>query len=48
MGCLETLEEYRVEMVCEDDLIRQVVKALVQAHPYETPAYDVIKLVSFA
>ena len=48
VGCLETLEEYRVEMVCEDDLIRQVVKALVQAHPYETPAYDVIKLVSFA
>ncbi len=41
---LETLEEYRVEMVCESIAIKAVVQALHHAHPYETPAYDIVKL----
>ena len=40
-GNIETVEEYRVEMVCEDQLIGNAVKALVDTHPYEEPAYDV-------
>jgi len=40
-GEVETVSEYRVELVCEDGLIRQAVKALIDAHPYEEPAYDV-------
>lgn len=40
----ETVAEYRVEMVCEDTLIDEVVKALLAAHPYEEPAYDVWRL----
>ncbi|WP_417595517.1 NGG1p interacting factor NIF3 [Oceanospirillum sp.] len=43
-GQLETVEEYRVELVCEDKLIRQAVAAMKLAHPYEEPAYDVIHL----
>ena len=43
-GDVERVAEYRVEMVCEDHLIEQVVAALKQAHPYEEPAYDVIRL----
>lgn len=43
-GVIETVEEYRVEMVCEDALISQVITAMKQAHPYETPAYDVWQL----
>ncbi|MEE2731193.1 MAG: YqfO family protein [Pseudomonadota bacterium] len=43
-GNLETVAEYRVELVCHDDLIRKAVAALKSAHPYEEPAYDVIKL----
>ena len=39
---METLEEYRVEMVCEDALITPVITALKKAHPYEEPAYDVV------
>ena len=35
------LSEYKVEMVCADQLIKQVVKTLLQVHPYEEPAYDV-------
>lgn len=46
-GELECVEEYRVEMVCEDSLIEQAVRALVRAHPYEEPAYDVWQLHSF-
>ncbi len=41
---LETLPEYRVEMVCTDEHIREVVVALRAAHPYEEPAFDVWRL----
>lgn len=41
---LETLPEYRVEMVCADEYIRKVVIALREAHPYEEPAFDVWRL----
>lgn len=41
---LETVEEYRVELVCEDKLIKQAIAAMKLAHPYEEPAYDVFRL----
>lgn len=44
-GVIATVEEYRVEMVCEQSLIRAVIAAMKRAHPYETPAYDVWQLV---
>jgi hypothetical protein len=44
---LEQVLEYRVEMICDDDLIEAVVVALKRAHPYEEPAYDVMRLESF-
>ena len=31
-------------MVCEDALAKAAVEALIEAHPYEEPAYDVVKL----
>lgn len=45
LGELEKVTEYRVEMVCENNLIGNVVAALKKAHPYEEPAYDVVQLV---
>lgn len=42
---LETVEEWRVEMVVNKKRIREVIAALKQAHPYETPAYDVIEVL---
>lgn len=45
--CLETLNEWRVEMVVNDKVIQEVIGALKYAHPYETPAYDVIKVLDF-
>ncbi|MCY0966823.1 YqfO family protein [Parathalassolituus penaei] len=44
-GVLEQVDEYRVELVCADALIREAVQALVAAHPYEEPAWDVTRLV---
>jgi hypothetical protein len=43
---IERVTEFKVEMVCEDELIHQVIAALKAAHPYETPAYHVIKAES--
>jgi len=40
---LSHVEEYKVEMVCRDEAIADVVKAIHTSHPYETPAYQVIK-----
>lgn len=45
-GVVEAVDEYRVEMVCEAAYIRAVVAALLGAHPYETPAFDVVALVA--
>ena len=44
---LESVEEWRVEMVVATAHIKQVIEALKQAHPYETPAYDVIEVLDF-
>lgn len=43
---LEKVAEWRVEMVVADDKIEGVIAALKQAHPYETPAYDAIKVLN--
>lgn len=46
-GNLEKVSELKVEMVCEKKLIRDVITALKQSHPYETPAYYVIETLDF-
>ncbi len=43
-GAIETVAEYKVEMVCDDSLVTAAVDALKQAHPYEEPAFEVWKL----
>ena len=42
---IEQVTEWRVEMVVAKDKIYEVIKTLKQAHPYETPAYDVIEVI---
>jgi dinuclear metal center YbgI/SA1388 family protein len=44
VGTFEEVEEVRLETVLPRRLRRPVVSALLAAHPYETPAYDVIPL----
>ncbi len=43
---VESVEEYRVEMVCDEVYIRKAIQVLLDTHPYETPAYDVIKTIT--
>jgi len=47
VGELESVDEFRVELVVADEDIHAVVAAMKVAHPYEEPAYAVIKLESF-
>ena len=44
LGKVEKVTEYRVEMVVAEELVKAVVAAMKQAHPYEEPAYDVWQL----
>ncbi|WHH52833.1 NGG1p interacting factor NIF3 [Pseudomonas sp. Ap32] len=46
-GQVEEVEEWKVELVVADELVVQVVAALKQSHPYETPAYEVWRLAEF-
>lgn len=43
-GKIETVTEYKVELVVEDQLIKTVITAMKLAHPYEEPAYDAWQL----
>lgn len=40
----ERVAECRVEMVCDDARVTDVVKALKAAHPYEEPAFDLHRI----
>ena len=44
-GREERVPELRVETVVPDDRVGAVVAALVAAHPYEEPAFDLYRLL---
>jgi len=44
-GVSEVVDEYKVELVCDEGHLHAAVAALKQAHPYEEPAYDVVQLL---
>ncbi len=44
VGEVEKVSEYKVEMICADELIQKAVQILKEVHPYEEVAYEVIKL----
>ncbi|MDY6841424.1 MAG: YqfO family protein [Pseudomonadota bacterium] len=43
-GEIKTVDEYKVELVCADELIRDALAALKRTHPYEEPAYEVYRM----
>ena len=47
VGKVQSEVEFRLETVVADEKIKAVVDAVLAAHPYETPAYDVVKLEDF-
>jgi hypothetical protein len=46
VGEFESVEEERIECICEREVARQVVAAVRAAHPYEQPAIDIYPLLS--
>ncbi|MFA5461649.1 MAG: NGG1p interacting factor NIF3 [Sulfurimonas sp.] len=44
---LEKVEEYKVEMICSDELIKEAIKVLKETHPYEEVAYEVFRMEVF-
>ncbi|WP_412473594.1 NGG1p interacting factor NIF3 [Halobacteriovorax sp. YZS-1-1] len=46
-GIIEKVRELKVETICPDDKVKEVIKALRTAHPYEEPAIDLYELVNF-
>lgn len=47
VGKMSREEENKIEMVCPEDKIAEVISAIKKVHPYETPAIDVYKLGDF-
>lgn len=41
VGEFEQVDEERIEMTCQKDVLSEVLTALKAAHPYEEPTYDV-------
>lgn len=48
VNAVEKVQEYRVEMICEDTVVREVVKTLLEIHPYEEPAYSIWQVKTIA
>lgn len=46
-GHVEVVDEYKLELVVEDEHIKSVIAAMKLAHPYEEPAYDVTELADY-
>lgn len=44
---IEKVQEYKVEMICSDELIKKAVETLKKVHPYEEVAYEVLKMEMF-
>ncbi len=43
---LETVEEERIEVVCERENAKAVIEAMKRIHPYEEVAFDIYPLLS--
>ena len=45
-GKVETVAEYKVELVCEKAQVKAVIEALHSAHPYEAVAYSLLEMIT--
>ena len=41
---IEQVDEWRIEMLVSEIVLERVKNALYDAHPYEEPAFDLIRL----
>lgn len=47
LDSIEHVSEYKVEMICKDDLIKEAIEVLKKSHPYEEVAYEVFRIEEF-
>lgn len=47
IGKLNREPESKIEMLCPEEKLQEVLKAIGSVHPYETPAIDVIQLYDY-
>jgi len=45
-GKVEKLEEYKVEMVVNENIAKKIIETLIEVHPYEEPAYGLIEILT--
>ncbi len=41
---IEKVEEVKIELICKEDVIENVITAIKKHHPYETPAFQYWKV----
>ena len=41
---IEKVEEIKIELICKEDVIENVITAIKKHHPYETPAFQYWKV----
>ena len=34
------VKEYKIELVCAEEFLKESIESMIQSHPYETPAYN--------
>lgn len=44
---IEKIPELKVEMICKKNIIKEVIKVMKVAHPYEVVAFDVTEVLEF-
>lgn len=44
-GNLELVEEEKLEVICDVEKVKGVIKVLRKVHPYEEPAIDIVPLI---
>jgi len=42
---LEFVDEEKIEVICDINILKKVLKRLREVHPYEEPAIDIIPLI---
>lgn len=47
LDIVEKVQEYKVEMICSDEIIQEAIKILKETHPYEEVAYEVFRMEGF-
>lgn len=47
VGQVETVVEYKVELVCKQALLQAAITAMKAAHPYQEPAYAVLRMEAY-